>query len=90
MDRDQREGLFDSLYSAHSEVPDAALPWLLAVARRALANQERSRRRRAALRTKMVRELLERSRPALWVWRGLGSLLAPVREPMGASPPTNL
>jgi RNA polymerase sigma-70 factor (ECF subfamily) len=97
MDRDRREGLFDSLYSAHSadvlsyalrrgiaygdaeeivvdtflvvwrrlhEVPDPALPWLLAVARRVLANQERSRRRRAALRTKMVRELLERPSPA--------------------------
>lgn len=97
MDRDQREALFESLYSAHSadvlcyalrrripytdaeeavvetflvvwrklhEVPDPALPWLLGVARRVLANQDRSRRRRAALHTKIVKDLLERPSPA--------------------------
>jgi RNA polymerase sigma-70 factor (ECF subfamily) len=43
------------------EVPYPALPWLLGVARRVLANQERSRRRRLALHTKMARQQLERS-----------------------------
>lgn len=41
-----------------ADVPEDALPWLLAVARRSLANQTRSGRRRDALRAKV--QLLER------------------------------
>jgi RNA polymerase sigma factor (sigma-70 family) len=38
------------------DVPDDALPWLLACARRVLANQRRSVRRVAALRERLLRE----------------------------------
>jgi RNA polymerase sigma-70 factor (ECF subfamily) len=110
MGRGQREGLFESLYSAHSadvftyalrrgvaygdaeevvvetflvvwrklhEVPNPALPWLLGVARRVVANQKRSRARRAALHIKMVRELQERPSPA-------GGEAGPVTRPVSA------
>jgi len=46
-----------------AEVPDAALPWLLVVARNLAANAERAERRRHALATALVR--LERAAPAL-------------------------
>jgi RNA polymerase sigma-70 factor (ECF subfamily) len=36
------------------DVPDAALPWLLACARRVLANQRRSARRHGALRSRLL------------------------------------
>src|SRR5207245_2901601 len=39
------------------EVPDDALPWLYAVARRALANARRSRRRRQALVSRLTHEM---------------------------------
>jgi RNA polymerase sigma-70 factor, ECF subfamily len=42
-------------------VPDPALPWLLGVARRVLANQRRSQCRAAALALRLVREPVESS-----------------------------
>ena len=52
------------LWRRLGDVPEPALPWLLGAARRVLANQQRSRRRREALHWRIVRHLLDRSRLA--------------------------
>ena len=45
------------------DVPDVALPWLLGVARRVLADQRRGARRRRSLTERLLRES-----PALELW----------------------
>ncbi|MDQ6820764.1 MAG: RNA polymerase sigma factor [Actinomycetota bacterium] len=58
------------------DVPDAALPWLLACARRVLANQRRGEHRVAALRSRLAAN----SSPALPDGRGDGLLTRALNE----------
>lgn len=62
------------------KVPDDALPWLLACARRVLANQRRSERRRLALGERLKRPAAQHAEVAVPTDGHLGAALAALKE----------
>jgi RNA polymerase sigma-70 factor, ECF subfamily len=55
---------FTTAWRRFDDIPDDALPWLYGVARRVLANQFRTTRRRAALFSRLSAEPISGSSPA--------------------------